>query len=67
MVLAADITFGHGGRHVENPAAAEEEILKNLPNPANIGGPFWGITPNYIYRAFPLPNGNLHIGIYYYR
>ena len=66
-MLAGDVTFGHGGRHVEYPAAAEEEILNNLPNPAEIGGPFWGITPNYVYRAFPLPNGGLHIGTYYYR
>ena len=61
------VTFGHGARHVEDPAAAESEILQNLPNPAEIGGPFWGITPNYIYRAYPLPNGDLNIGTYYYR
>lgn len=69
VILAGlgDVTFGHGGRHVDNPAAAQEEILNNLPNPAEIGGRFWGITPNYTYRAFPLPNGTLHIGTYYYR
>jgi hypothetical protein len=52
---------------VDDPAAAMEEILQNLPDPANIGGPFWGMTPNYIYRAYPLSNGDLNIGTYYYR
>jgi hypothetical protein len=66
-VEVADIIWGHGGRHVLDPEAAQREIIQNLPNPADIGGPFFGITPNYIYRAFPLPGGRPRIGTYYYR
>ena len=63
----AGVVWGHGDRHVADPGSAQQEILNNLPDPGDIGGPFWGITPNYIYRAYPLPNGDLGIGTYYYR
>ena len=63
----AAVTFGHGDRHVSDPAAARQEILNSFPNQSDIGGPFYGITDNYIYRAYPLPNGNINVGTYYYR
>lgn len=63
----AEVVWGHGDRHVSDPAGARLEILQNLPPASQIGGPFFGITPNYIYRAFPLPNGDLNIGTYYPR
>ena len=67
VTQVADVIFGHGDRHVLDPLAARQEILQNLPPASQIGGPFWGRTPNYEYRAFPLPNGDLNIGTYYYR
>lgn len=63
----AGVVWGHGDRHVDDPGSAQQEILNNLPDPGDIEGPFWGVTPNYICRAYPLPNGDLSIGTYYYR
>lgn len=59
--------LGHGDRHVSDPGAACAEILQSLPPLQDIGGPFWGKTQNHLYRAFPLPNGDVNIGTYFYR
>jgi RHS repeat-associated protein len=66
-VLVAGVVWGHGDRHVSDPVAARAEILQRLPPLQQIGGPFWGKTQNYQYRAFPLPNGDVNIGTYFYR
>lgn len=63
----AVLVWGHGNRHVDDPAAAQQEISENLPDPADVDGWFWGRTPNYEYRSYPLPNGGLKVGTYYYR
>jgi hypothetical protein len=61
------VTWGHGDRHVSDPAAARLEILQCLPSFSQIGGEFWGTTPSGLeYRAYLLPGGRLHIGTYYY-
>ena len=65
--MGGSIMWGHGDRHVDDPAATRSEILQNLPDPANIGGPFGGTTPNYIYRAYLFPDGTINIGTYYNR
>jgi hypothetical protein len=67
LIRIQDITFGHGDRHVSEPDRAREEILEFLPPFDQVSGPFWGITPYYIYRAFPLADGRLHVGTYYDR
>lgn len=67
LIRIQDITFGHGDRHVLEPDRAREESLQFLPPFNQVSGPFWGMTPHYIYRAFPLPDGRLHIGTYYDR
>lgn len=63
----ADLVWGHGDRHVDDPVAAQQEILENPPNPADVIGWFWGRTPNYEYRAYPLSAIRLKVGTYYYR
>ncbi|MFP6562456.1 hemagglutinin repeat-containing protein [Paraburkholderia sp. B3] len=61
------VHWGHGDRHVSDPVAARAEILGSLPPLNIIGGPFWGQTQNYLYRAYPLPNGDVNIGTYFYK
>ncbi|WP_175836313.1 MULTISPECIES: RHS repeat-associated core domain-containing protein [Burkholderia cepacia complex] len=65
--LAGSYIWGHGDRHVSDPDAARAEIGAHLPPIGDVGGPFWGVTPNYIYRVFPLPSGDVNIGTYFYR
>ena len=72
LILAGGITsvyvdIAHGGRHVDDPLAAGEEILENLPEFGDIGGSFTGLTPNYEYRAYVRPLGILNIGTFYPR
>lgn len=61
------VTWGHGGRHVGDPAAAEAEILGCLPAQDDVWGDFHGITPSGMqYRAHVRGPGWLHIGTYFY-
>ncbi|CAM2191519.1 conserved protein of unknown function [Paraburkholderia kururiensis] len=66
-VLVSGVVWGHGDRHVSDPVAARAEILRSMPPLQDIGGPFWGKTQNYLYRAYPLPNGDVNIGTYFYK
>ena len=60
------VTWGHGDRHVSDPAAARLEILQCLPPFFQIWGPFSGLTPSGLqFRAYPLSGGRLHIGTYF--
>lgn len=61
------VHWGHGDRHVSDPAAARAEILGNLPPLNIICRLFWGQTQNYLYRAYLLPNGDVNIGTYFYK
>lgn len=64
-----EITFGHGSRHVANPEGVEGAIRNALSaapllpgfnsGTVNVGGTW------YIYRAFLLPDGRIHVGTYY--
>jgi RHS repeat-associated protein len=66
-IQVAAVVFGHGDRHVDDPASARLEILRNVPSSGlTPGAGFWGRTENYEYRAMPLSNGNVNIGTYYY-
>ncbi|ABB08532.1 RHS repeat-associated core domain-containing protein [Burkholderia lata] len=67
LQIAGDYIWGHGDRHVSDPDAARAEIGAHLPPIGDVGGPFWGVTPNYIYRVFPLPSGDVNVGTYFYR
>ncbi|WP_245644016.1 RHS repeat-associated core domain-containing protein [Paraburkholderia oxyphila] len=67
VVLVSEVVWGHGDRHVSDPVAARAEILQSMLPLQDIGGPFWGKTDNYLYRAYPLPNGDVNIGTYFYK
>ncbi len=66
---ANEIIFGHGSRHVADPEAVEAAIRNALSvapllpgfnsGAVNAGGTW------YIYRAFLLPDGRIHVGTYY--
>jgi hypothetical protein len=65
----SDITFGHGSRHVANSEAVENAIRDALSTASlspgfnsgavNVGGTW------YVYRAYLLPSGRIHVGTYY--
>ncbi|WP_414450021.1 RHS repeat-associated core domain-containing protein [Burkholderia sp. 22PA0099] len=66
-IINVQFVWGHGDRHVppDDQESARNEILNNMPDPNNIGGPFWGRSDNYEYRVFPLGNGRFNIGTHY--
>ena len=73
---AANITFGHGARHLagtglsaaEVEAAIQADILPQLSNASSIGNFFGRVTVRGVvveYRGFGLPGGTTNIGTYY--
>jgi hypothetical protein len=64
-----DITFGHGARHVDDPAAVEatirDALSRALLSPGFNSG---AVNVNgrwYQYRAYLLPGGGIHVGTYF--
>jgi RHS repeat-associated protein len=72
----ADITFGHGARHLigtgldsgEVESAIQSQIGQSVSH-ASATGSFWGRTvvggQTIEYRAYTLPNGTINVGTYY--
>jgi len=72
----ADITFGHGARHLigtgldsgEVESAIQSQIEQSAAK-ASATGSFWGRTvvdgQTVEYRAYTLPNGTINVGTYY--
>lgn len=52
----ADVLFGYGDRHVDDPVAAQIEILGHLPaiSDLSVGAGFWSRTATYQFKAMPL-------------
>jgi RHS repeat-associated protein len=47
-IQVAAVVFGHGDRHVDDPASARLEILRDIPlSGLTPGAGFWGRTENY--------------------
>jgi RHS repeat-associated protein len=67
--LVADITFGHGARHVSNPAAVEAAIRQFLAIAPLVPGFNSGLVivggQTFGYRAYVLPSGQIHVGTYF--
>ena len=72
----ADVTFGHGARHLtgtgldqgEVESTIQSQIQRSLSR-VNSSGSFWGrVTVNgqtIEYRAYTLPGGTINVGTYY--
>jgi RHS repeat-associated protein len=72
----ADITFGHGARHLAETTLDSGEVesaiqsqIEQSATQASATGSFWGravINGQTIeYRAYTLPNGTINVGTYY--
>jgi RHS repeat-associated protein len=73
---AADITFGHGARHLVGTGLRQSEVeaqiqtqVERTVSKASSTGSFWGRVrvdgQTVGYRAYTLPNGTINIGTYY--
>ena len=74
--VAANITFGHGARHLVGTALDSSEVESAIQSQieqsvakASATGSFWGRTvvggQTIEYRAYTLPNGTINVGTYY--
>ncbi len=72
----ADVTFGHGARHLAGTALDSGEVESAIQSQigqsvshASATGSFWGRTvvggQTIEYRAYTLPNGTINVGTYY--
>jgi hypothetical protein len=71
-----EITFGHGGRHLEGTGLTEEDVEKAIEDEVNgtagrgnESGPFGGRVvvggKTIEYRGYGFGDGNVNIGTYY--
>ncbi|HTU79114.1 MAG TPA: RHS repeat-associated core domain-containing protein, partial [Solirubrobacteraceae bacterium] len=71
-----EVTFGHGGRHLEGTGLSQEEVERAIEDQVNGGagrgneyGPFGGRVivdgKTIEYRGYGLGGGNVNIGTYY--